>query len=130
MTCSGPGIPWSCICKTEKPTDEQRHDKVIMVYEDNSELEATVSKYTLPTSKMVSVPVSNSDQAANVKLYLPPEFDPSRKYPLIVYVYGGPGFQVVDDQWIQYDYQTYLTGQGFVYALVDPKGSGFQVLQE
>ena len=130
MTCSGPGIPWSCIHKTIAPNDNQRHDKFIMVYEDNSELEATVSKYLLPTTKMISVPVSNSNQEARVKLYLPPTFDPSRKYPLIVYLYGGPGFQVVDDQWNQYDYQTYLTGQGFIYALIDPKGAGFQVMQQ
>jgi dipeptidyl aminopeptidase/acylaminoacyl peptidase len=41
-------------------------------------------------------------------------------------VYGGPGFQAVDEKWNQYDYQTYMAGsQGVVYAIIDPMGSGF-----
>ena len=127
MTCDGPGIPWTCIHKTVLPTHTDRHDPFVMVYEDNQSLEQRSSKYMLPSIKQLSVPVSNSDQKSRVKLYLPPDFNPSIKYPLVVYVYGGPGFQVVDDQWNQYEYQTYLTGQGFIYALIDPKGSGFQV---
>ena len=127
MTCDGPGIPWTCIHKTVLPTHTDRHDPFVMVYEDNQSLEQRSLKYMLPSIKQLSVPVSNSDQKSRVKLYLPPDFNPSIKYPLVVYVYGGPGFQVVDDQWNQYEYQTYLTGQGFIYALIDPKGSGFQV---
>ena len=128
MTCKGPGIPWTCIHKTEVPKGNQRHDDLVMIWEDNKQLETRASKYFLPRTETISVPVSNSDQEANVKLYYPPDFDANRKYPLIVYVYGGPGFQVVDEQWSQYEYQTYLSGQGFIYALIDPKGSGFQVI--
>ena len=127
MTCDGPGIPWTCIHKTVPPINTNRHDKFVMVYEDNKRLERSVSKYKLPSIEKMAVPVSNSDQKAQVKLYYPPDFNPNTKYPMIVYVYGGPGFQVVDDTWNQYDYQTYLTGQGFIYALIDPKGSGYQV---
>ena len=133
MTCRGPGIPWTCIHKTDKNAignvlpNHKKQDTFVMVYNDNIPLETKASLYVLPTIKKLSVPVSNSDQEAQVKLYLPPAFDASHKYPMIVYVYGGPNSQVVDDQWNQYDYQTYLTGEGFVYALIDPKGSGFQV---
>ena len=56
-----------------------------------------------------------------------PDFNSGQQYPLLVYVYGGPGFQAVDDKWNQYDYETYLAGsQEIVYAMIDPKGSGFQ----
>ena len=127
MTCDGPGIPWTCIHKTIPPSNTERRDKFVMVYEDNSRLERSAARYMLPSTQMMSVPVSNSDQKARVKLYFPPNFDQNAKYPMVVYVYGGPGFQLVDDQWNQYDYQTYLTGQGFIYAIIDPKGSGFQV---
>ena len=31
---------------------------------------------------------------------LPPDFDPSKKYPVIVYVYGGPHSQLITDKWL------------------------------
>ena len=127
MTCEGPGIPWTCIHKTIQPTNNDRHDKFVMVYEDNQRLERIISNYKLPSIQKMAIPVSNSDQKARVKLYYPPDFNSNIKYPMIVYVYGGPGFQVVDDTWNQHDFQSYLTGQGFIYALIDPKGSGYQV---
>ena len=81
----------------------------------------------LPHIQTIQVPVKGSDQKAQVKLYLPPDFNSQQQYPLLVYVYGGPGFQAVDEKWNQGDYQTYLSGsQGVVYAIIDPKGSGFQ----
>ena len=40
--------------------------------------------------------MSESDQKAQVKLMLPPDFDSGKKYPLVVYAYGGPGYQAVN----------------------------------
>ncbi len=61
------------------------------------------------------------------KLYLPPDFDPSRRYPTLVNAYGGPSYQLADETWNQFDYQTYLSGsKGVVTVLLDPAGSGAQ----
>lgn len=55
------------------------------------------------------------------------DFNSGQQYPLVVSVYGGPGFQTVDSKWNQHDFNTYMAGsQNVVYALIDPKGSGFQ----
>ena len=47
-------------------------------------------------------------------------------YPLLVYVYGGPGSQSVDQKW-KIGYEDYLTSNyGIVYAIIDGRGTGFQ----
>ena len=61
-------------------------------------------------------------------MYLPPDFDPSSKYPMVVAVYGGPGSNNVHLKFQQHDYETYLAGsKGFIYVILDPVGTGRQV---
>jgi dipeptidyl-peptidase-4 len=65
---------------------------------------------------------------ASVKLYLPPNIDFRLigKYPLLVYVYAGPGTQNVNSRFA-INWSTYLTtNKQVVYALVDGRGSGYQ----
>ncbi len=59
------------------------------------------------------------------KLYRPRDFDPSRKYPLIVDVYGGPHAQMVQDRWGgRWEYTTQLfTEHGFAVFTIDNRGS-------
>ena len=81
----------------------------------------------MPTLQFLEIPVSESDQKAQVKMMLPPDFDPSRKYPMVVYAYGGPGFQAVNKKFDWNEIGTYLSGSAdVVYAIVDPRGSGYQ----
>jgi dipeptidyl-peptidase-4 len=56
---------------------------------------------------------------------LPPDFDPSRRYPLLVYVYGEPAGTTVNDAWGGGDYLWHLmlTQQGYVVLSVDPRGT-------
>ena len=53
----------------------------------------------------------------------PTGFDPSKRYPVIVEVYGGPGVQRVQRAWGGY-YRQYLAQQGFVVFMLDNRGSG------
>ena len=43
-----------------------------------------------------------------VRLYLPPDFSESKRYPLVINVYGGPNSQQVNDRF-KLDWGTYLT---------------------
>jgi dipeptidyl aminopeptidase/acylaminoacyl peptidase len=78
-----------------------------------------------------------------VMLYLPPGYQAGPRLPMLVEVYGGPGFQKVltplqglllltnlpqvDKQWQGYSWAAYVAGTlGIVYAVIDPRGSGFQ----
>lgn len=56
---------------------------------------------------------------------LPPGFDPSRKYPLFIYVYGEPAGQTVLDQWggNRYLWHLMLAQQGYVVASFDNHGT-------
>ncbi|MCG6956823.1 MAG: S9 family peptidase [Gemmatimonadetes bacterium] len=54
----------------------------------------------------------------------PPDFDPSKKYPLLFYVYGEPAAQTDLDQWggATYLWHLMLTQQGYIVASVDNRG--------
>ena len=53
----------------------------------------------------------------------PTGFDPAKRYPVIVEVYGGPGVQRVQRAWGGY-YRQHLAQQGFVVFMLDNRGSG------
>ncbi len=55
----------------------------------------------------------------------PPEFDPSKQYPAVVYVYGGPHAQVVRNGWGRsiYLFHQWLAQHGFIVFSVDNRGA-------
>lgn len=58
-------------------------------------------------------------------LMKPPDFDPSRKYPLFIYVYGEPAGTTVRDAWggNTYLYHLFLTQQGYLVMSIDNRGT-------
>ncbi len=56
-------------------------------------------------------------------LLLPPDFDKSRKYPVILEVYGGPGVQLVTNSWKKPLDQFYVQN-GYILFRLDNRGSG------
>jgi dipeptidyl-peptidase-4 len=57
-------------------------------------------------------------------LMKPVAFDSTRKYPLLFFVYGGPGDTEVDDVWGNYYlWHTMLTQKGYLVAIVDNRGT-------
>lgn len=59
------------------------------------------------------------------RLVKPVDFNPTKKYPVVVYVYGGPHDQLVTDEWhIGIDlWQQYMAGKGYVCFMLDNRGS-------
>lgn len=59
------------------------------------------------------------------QIILPPDFRPENKYPVIVYVYGGPHAQLVNNTWLGgaglFNY--YLAQQGYIIFTLDNRGS-------
>ena len=55
----------------------------------------------------------------------PESFDPARKYPVLVHVYGEPAGQTVQDSWSGHRmlWHHYLTQQGYVVVSLDPRGT-------
>lgn len=59
------------------------------------------------------------------RLILPADFDASKKYPALVYVYGGPHSQLVTDTWLGGAnlYFNYLASKGYVVWTLDNRGT-------
>lgn len=59
----------------------------------------------------------------------PQDFDPDKKYPVIMYQYSGPGSQEVNDSWYMGFYpgglfESYMAQEGFIFVCVDGRGTG------
>ena len=74
--------------------------------------------------KMEFLTVKNDDgQDMNAFIIKPSGFDPSKKYPLMMYQYNGPDSQLVENRWMM-DGIFYVASQGYVVAAVDGRGTG------
>jgi dipeptidyl-peptidase-4 len=62
---------------------------------------------------------------------LPPGFDHNKKYPVIVYVYGGPHAQLIDNTWLGGAklWFHYLAQKGFIIFTLDNRGSAYRGLE-
>ena len=68
---------------------------------------------------------SEDGQDLYTRIIKPYNFDPNKKYPVIVYVYGGPHLQLITDSWLAGAgiYLNYLAQEGFIVFTVDNRGS-------
>lgn len=62
-------------------------------------------------------------QALHYYLFKPPGFDPKRRYPVLINVYGGPGAQMVRRRWQGAGLSEYLAQQGYLVFQLDNRGS-------
>ena len=62
----------------------------------------------------------------NAWMIKPPNFDATKKYPLFMFVYGGPGSQEVINSfgWAEYFWHQMLAQNGYIVACVDNRGTG------
>ncbi|XP_065607092.1 prolyl endopeptidase FAP isoform X2 [Cyrtonyx montezumae] len=117
LICYGPGIPISTLFENE-------NDRELRILEDNQELQSALQEIILPKEEINKLEVDGI--TLWYKMLVPPEFDRSKKYPLLIQVYGGPCSQNVKHtfsiSWI-----TYLASkEGIIIALVDGRGTAYQ----
>ena len=69
---------------------------------------------------------TNAGVTLNGWMIKPSDFDASKKYPVLMFVYGGPGSQDVLKQWGMFNYLWYqmLAQQGYIIVCVDNRGTG------
>ena len=59
------------------------------------------------------------------RMFKPRDFDPSKKYPVVVYVYGGPHSQMVTDSWLGQVrlWEVYMAQKGYIVYVQDNRGT-------
>ncbi len=77
--------------------------------------------------KIVMDTIKSADGVTDLytRMILPPNFDKSKKYPVVVYVYGGPHAQLVKNSWLGSArlWQLYMAQQGYIAFTLDNRGT-------
>lgn len=106
--------------------------KQIRVLEDNKEFAESMKQYNLGTKTFfkISDPAFTLPDGTPIEMeawqILPPDFDPNKKYPVLIYVYGGPGHQTVNNAWNSddYDWMQLLAQRGIISVSINNRGGG------
>ena len=99
---------------------------LVKVLEDNAELRKTMENYNMGKKEFFSFRTTEGVDL-NGWMLKPANFDPAKKYPVFMFVYGGPGDQQVLDAWNRHgDYFWFqmLAEKGYIIACVDGRGTG------
>ncbi|NP_001081519.1 dipeptidyl-peptidase 4 S homeolog [Xenopus laevis] len=117
LNCNGPGLPIYTVYNSS-------NDNETRTMEDNEDLKLLLDEIQMPTKENKSIIIDGFELW--YQLTLPPHFDKSKKYPLLIDVYGGPGSQKVD-QFFRLNWATYLAStEKIIVASLDGRGSGYQ----
>ena len=81
--------------------------------------------YAMPTYKLGTIKAADGKTDLYYRLITPPDMEPGKKYPTLVYVYGGPHSQLVTDSWLAGAnlYFTFLAQHGYVVFTLDNRGT-------
>ncbi len=95
------------------------------VLEDNKKLNEKLEKLAISPKEFFSF---NTSQGVELNGWMikPANFDASKKYPVFLTIYGGPGSQTVTDSWGSQNYfwHQMLAQQGYIVVSVDNRGTG------
>ena len=107
--------------------NEAKTGKEIQVIENNQALADKLKAYNLPAKEFFVLKTAKGNEL-NAWILKPKDFDPSKKYPVFMYQYSGPGSQQVNNDWNNSDDYWFLslTQQGYIVACVDGRGTGFK----
>ncbi|MDA0986401.1 MAG: S9 family peptidase [Bacteroidetes bacterium] len=98
--------------------------KLVEVLEANEHL--PINEYQLALTKYFNFTTTDGVNL-NASLMLPEDFDSTKKYPVLVFTYGGPGSQVVTNNWGGARgalWNSYLCQNGYLIFMLDNRGTG------
>ncbi len=96
--------------------------KSVRVIEDNAEAKAQYQALGLQPKEFVKT--KSGDLTLDAYMIKPKDFDPSKKYPVIIEVYGEPASSTVQDVWAGGDlWNQYMANQGYIVVSIDNRGA-------
>ena len=98
--------------------------RVVRVLEDNKELRKKMASLNVQPKEFIQLDIGNG-VVMDAWMIKPRDFDPSRKYPVFVYVYGEPHAQTVRDAWgnASADYHRVIADLGYLVVSIDNRGT-------
>lgn len=116
LTCNGPNPSYTQIFETEAFTK-------VADWELNTEYRATLATKLRPSYSYINVALEDGSRGL-AKLALPPNFNESLRYPMIVNVYGGPNSVRISNAFTV-GYEAFVTTtRNIIYAYIDGRGTG------
>jgi dipeptidyl-peptidase 4 len=99
--------------------------KAVRVLEDNQKLRQRLTEYNLPKQEFFKFTTTQGTEL-NGWMIKPLDFDATKKYPVLMFVYGGPGSQTVNDTWTNplTAWFKLLATKGYMIVSVDGRGTG------
>lgn len=99
--------------------------RLVRILVDNARVRENLEGLRLRAPEFTTIPGADGTplQASIIRSA---DFDPAKKYPVLMYVYGGPGSQTVLDSWggTRYLWHQHLAQRGYVVVSVDNRGTG------
>jgi dipeptidyl-peptidase-4 len=107
--------------------NEAKKGVQVQVIENNEVLASKLKGYNLPAKEFFVLKTAKGNEL-NAWILKPKDFDPTKKYPVFMYQYSGPGSQQVNNDWNSNDDYWFqmLAQQGYIVACVDGRGTGFK----
>tara|TARA_B100001250_G_scaffold253649_1_gene218169 strand:- start:12089 stop:14236 length:2148 start_codon:yes stop_codon:yes gene_type:complete len=95
----------------------------LKILEDNADFNKKMEQYNLSQKEFLTI--KTTDAELNSWMIKPPNFDKNKKYPLYMFLYGGPGSQQVTNSfWTNNYWHQMLAQKGYIVACIDNRGTG------
>lgn len=100
----------------------------VRVIEDNAALKQRLSATGIRAGGFFRLPAADGTTMLDAYRLVPSTFDSTKKYPVLMYVYGGPASPQVNDSWggTRYLWHQSLTQKGYVVVVVDNRGAAWR----
>ncbi len=98
--------------------------KELAIIRESSSVASQLAADGVGTKELFTIKINGTD--LNAWMIKPKDFDPKKKYPLLMYQYSGPGSQEVTNSWYDLNDQWYfmLAQKGYLVVCVDGRGTG------
>ena len=112
---------------TSYTLNNAKDGKEVQSIVNNNDLSEKLKKYNLPTKEFFELTTEKGNKL-NAWIIKPKDFDATKKYPVFMFQYSGPGSQQVANQALNTNDMWFmmLSQQGYIIACIDGRGTGFK----